>query len=150
MLQWLALNLSIYLLLRAAGIPLRDRRLASLDGLSFTELEDHLEVFCRPLDAAVEVVIMCIFSDFRAGGVAWTAFMDCASLLSRASRCTSSKQCSESCCQTAVVHVELARVAWTVHAETVPRRAGKPAVRKPIQDRLVCVVKPKPFPLFPK
>ena len=51
--QWLALNLSIYLLLRAAGIPLRDRRLASLDGLSFTEFEDRLEAFCRPLDAAV-------------------------------------------------------------------------------------------------
>ena len=42
-------NLSIYLLLRAAGIPLHDRRLASLDSLAFAELEDHLEVFCRPL-----------------------------------------------------------------------------------------------------
>ena len=159
MLQWLALNLSIYLLLRAAGIPLRDRRLASLDSLAFAELEDHLEVFCRPLDAAVEVVIICIFSDFRTGGVAWTAFMDCACLLSSTVRqqmhCLQAcpresgwRQCSESCCQTAGVHVELARVAWTVHAQTVPRRAGKPAVRKPTHARLVRPVKPIPFPCF--
>ena len=58
------------------------------------------------------------------------------------------RQCSESCCQTAGVHVELARGAWTVHAQTVPRRAGKPAVRKPTHARLVCLVKPIPFPCF--
>ena len=30
-------------------------------------------VLCRPLDAAAEVVMICIFVDFHAGGVAWTA-----------------------------------------------------------------------------
>ena len=44
--------------------------------------------------------------------------------------------------------MELARVAWTVHAQAFPRRAGKPAVRKPTHARLVCLVKPIPFPCF--
>ena len=33
-------------------------------------------VLCRPLDAAAEVVMICIFVDFHASGVAWTAPAD--------------------------------------------------------------------------
>ena len=50
----LAPNLSIYLLLRAAQAALRDRRLTSLDALPVWELEEHLEAFFSPLDAAAE------------------------------------------------------------------------------------------------
>ena len=134
MFQWLALNLSIYLLLRAAGIPLRDRRLASLDSLALRSLRTTWR---------------CIFSDFRAGGVAWTAFMDCASLLSSTVRQQIQMHCLQACPRVlSLAFVELARVAWTVHAQTVPRRAGKPAVRKPTHARLVCLVKPiRPIPV---
>ena len=55
MFQWLTLNLSIYLLHPAATSS---------------------PVLCRPLDAAAEVVMICIFVDFHASGVAWTAPAD--------------------------------------------------------------------------
>ena len=40
------------------------------------------------------------------------------------------RQCSASCCETAGVHVELARVAWTAHTPAVSRGIGRPYLRE--------------------